>query len=211
MTNCRPPNNETPPSHRNPLRYHPNVAICTSSPHFRVPDATFQNLNTLHTRRYRLERGEKEEKIFYLGGERCPDESSSSGSRSSSIINMHSYTLDDVGVEENTSKGPPPKLDGYALSLPTSDIADLLAEKADNMAIIRSYDPGPGWTIDDVNEGDACEFLDSYGPGGHCPILRHDVVWGADILRGRKESSWFRVVQKLGAGGNAAVWLVKDM
>lgn len=127
-------------------------------------------------------------------------------------MDMHSYTHDNVIVEEDASKGPPLKLDGYALPLPTSDVSDVLAEKekTDTM-ILRSYDPGPGWTVDDVNEGDTCEFLDSYGPGGHCPILRHDVVWGADILRDGKENSWFRVVQKLGAGGNAAVWLVKDM
>ena len=53
------------------------------------------------------------------------------------------------------------------------------------------------------NGGDEVEDINQYKPGGYHPVLLGDVL--------PKESTRYRVLQKLGHGSFATVWLAKDL
>lgn len=55
-------------------------------------------------------------------------------------------------------------------------------------------------------DGEDCEWLSAYNPGGLCPVVIGDVLSGPDILHDGEVCS-FEVMGKLGHGSYSTVWL----
>lgn len=69
-------------------------------------------------------------------------------------------------------------------------------------------DTGPYWTTTYL-DGEYCERLVEYGPGGLCPVLVDDILSGQDLVHEGRRCS-FKIIGKLGHGAYSTVWLSRN-